>query len=502
MTARLPKGLLAAALLVVGLAGTSAADVARAEPVKITLVTTNDMDRMEEKDGRGGFARLAAVLAAERATNPHVLFIHAGDAISPSLLSTFDQGAHVMALLNQLRPDVFVPGNHEFDFGPKVFAERMAQAHFPVLAANLRTVDGRRPDGITAGRILVVDGLTIGIVGVTLDDVPELSSPGDYRFLPPLQVAEELAADLRRQGAQLIIAVAHVGLQQDLEFLRSGAFDVVVSGHDHLLTTLYDGRSLLSESGAEADRVKVLTLTVEAGEKGVRWTPDLRVVDTAKVTPDPDIARQVAAYEEKLSGTLDVELGMTSTRLDSRRIEVRSRETAIGNLIADAMREMTGADIALINGGGIRGNKVYPPGSKLTARDILSELPFGNRTLLLEVSGAELRAALENGLSQVADAAGRFPQVSGMTVLADLSQPVGQRVQSIKVKGLPLDPKARYTLATNDFLARGGDGYDMLSGAKVVVSANDAGLMANQVIAYIRSIGYVAPQIEGRLQLQ
>ncbi len=479
-----------------------AAAPAGAETTRIVLVTTNDLDRMEEMDGRGGFARLAAVVEERRAGEDAVLFLHAGDALSPSLLSSFDEGRHVIELLNMMRPDAFVPGNHEFDFGPEVFAERVAEAEFPVLAANMRTPDGRLPNGIAESLSLQIGDLSVGILGVMLDDVGERSTPGGWAFLPPLPVAERVAAALREAGADLVIAIAHTPLEQDLDFLRSGAFDVVVSGDDHVLTTLYDGRSLLVESGGQAEWIQVVTLSVEKLETSVGWRPRLVTIDSATVEPDPQVAARVAAYEQQLSRELDVELGRTSTELDSRRIAVRGRETTIGNLFADAMREMTGADAALLNGGGIRGDKVYPPGSRLTARDVLTELPFGNRTVLLEVTGAQLRRALENGLSQVDEVAGRFPQVSGLVVTADLSRPVGQRIDELRINGLPVDPAARYTLATNDFLAGGGDGYDVLTETETLVPASEAGLMAGQVVAYIRSIGYVAPQIEGRLRLK
>lgn len=500
MIAGILRGSLVAALLAAAALAVSPAP-AGAEPATLTLVTTNDLDRMAEKDGRGGLARLAAVVAAERARGT-VLFLHAGDALSPSLLSGFDQGRHMVELLNLLEPDVFVPGNHEFDFGPAVFAERLAEAEFPVVAANLRAPSGELPEGVLESRLLTLGGLKVGIVGVMLDDVSVRSTPGAYGFLPPLEVAEAVAARLRGEGAELLVAVAHTPLEEDLELLRSGRFDVVVSGDDHLLTLLYDGRSLLVEAGEQADRVPVVTLSVERDERGLRWTPSFRVVDTADVAPDPAVAERIAGYEAELSQALDDEIGATSTALDSRRIEVRSRETTIGNLFADAMREMTGADVALLNGGGIRGNKVYPAGSRLSARDILTELPFGNRTVLIELTGLQLRAALENGFSGIEEGSGRFPQLSGMTVAVDTARSDGARVVEAAVNGLPLDPQARYTLATNDFLARGGDGYGMLTQARTIVSADEAGLMASQVIAYIRSIGYVAPQIEGRIQLR
>ena len=179
---------------------------------------------------------------------------------------------------------------------------------------------------------------------------------------------------------------------------------------------------------------------------------------------------------------------------------VRTRETAIGNLVADAMRLAVGADVALTNGGGIRADRVYPPGTTLTRRDVLSELPFGNKTVLLELSGAELRTALENGFSGIEKTAGRFPQVSGIEVVYDPRRPAGNRVIKVRRGGLSLDPNAKYTVATNDFMARGGDGYRVLASRRRLIDARAGTLMATQVIDYITARRVVAPRVEGRLR--
>ena len=181
---------------------------------------------------------------------------------------------------------------------------------------------------------------------------------------------------------------------------------------------------------------------------------------------------------------------------------MRGAETAIGNLIADATREQVGADVAITNGGGIRGNTEYPAGTKLTRKDIFVELPFGNKTVKLEVTGEMIRQALENGFSQVENGAGRFPQVSGLTVEADLGQPAGSRVQSVMVGGKPLDKAATYTLATNDYMQGGGDGYTMFKKAKVLVDALNGTLLASVVMDYIAAKKEVNPAVEGRIKLK
>ena len=166
------------------------------------------------------------------------------------------------------------------------------------------------------------------------------------------------------------------------------------------------------------------------------------------------------------------------------------------------MRGANGADIAITNGGGIRADRTYDPGTVLTRRDILTELPFGNVTVVTEVTGQQVLDALENGFSQVEDGAGRFPQVSGLTVVANLKAPAGSRVVSVMVGDKPLDPAAKYKVATNDFMLNGGDGYTALAGGKVLIGARSGTLMATDVINYIEAAGKVDAKIEGRITFQ
>jgi 2',3'-cyclic-nucleotide 2'-phosphodiesterase (5'-nucleotidase family) len=240
--------------------------------------------------------------------------------------------------------------------------------------------------------------------------------------------------------------------------------------------------------------------TVESrGKSRFEWDPKLRFVRTDAVQPDPEIAAIVKRYEDQLSAELDQPLGVTETLLDSRRGAMRSAENALGNLIADAIRTAVDADVALTNSGGIRGDRTYEPGHSLTRRDILTELPFGNRTVKLEISGAQVRQMLEHGFSVGDTGGGRFPQVSGISVVWNPKAAVGARVVEIKVGGQPLDPAQRYTIATNDFLAKGGDGYKIFAGLPRLIDPASAQLMAGQVMAYVTAQGKVAPKVEGRI---
>jgi 5'-nucleotidase/UDP-sugar diphosphatase len=475
---------------------------ALAETVKITFVQTNDIDRMDEKDGRGGFARLAALIKAERAKG-HTFFVHSGDTISPSLLSGIDKGVHIIDILNHMGVDAMVPGNHEFDFGPEVFRARLAEAKFDIISSNIAEPDGKAPAHTIGDKIVDGGGVKVGFYGLTTEDTKAVSSPGEITIASSLATGEAKAKELREKGVDFVVAVVHTPLDVDLALVRAGVADLILSGHDEHLLAYYNGKVALTESEAQANFAVVTEITVDKTEKdgrvSVSWWPNFRIVDTATVEPDKEIAAIVKGYKDKLDAELKVEIGATETPLDSRRATVRGAESAIGNLFADAMREAVGADLAITNGGGIRADREYSAGAKLTRGDILAELPFGNRTVKIELTGKDIRAALENGFSQAEKAAGRFPQVSGLVVEVDLTKPAGERVVSITVGGAPLDEGKTYILATNDFMANGGDGYAVFKNGKQLIDPIDAVFMASQVIDYIAARKTVAPRVEGRI---
>jgi 5'-nucleotidase/UDP-sugar diphosphatase len=502
-------------LAVVFAPGAGRAETATTQATKVTFILVNDIYIMGDTAGpdgqrRGGFARLAAVVKAERAkastAGGHVIFAHAGDTLSPSLMSGLDRGEHIIALTNMIPPDIFAPGNHEFDFGKETFFQRMGEAKFPLYAANLRSADGKPLPGFRDREIITLEGVRIGLTGTTFDGTPRASSPGDLQFLPTVSSTVEQAELLRKEGADFIVAVTHAERKQDYEMFATHAIDLILTGHDHDLFINYDGRDAMVESSYDAHYVTAIDVTISVkeqdGKRLTTWWPQFRPIDTATVTPDPEVAAVVAKYEAELSRQMDVPLGTTAVELDSRNVTVRTREAAIGNLIADAMRASTKADIAIMNGGGIRSGRVFAPGASITRRDVLAELPFDNRIVTLDTTGAEIRAAIENGLSQLPNAGGRFPQVSGMTIEATLKRPPGSRVVSIRVGGEPLDDKRIYTVATNDFLSRGGDGYTMFADNSRLLPDPDAPLLANDVMAYVSRLGTVKTGVEGRIVLK
>ena len=483
--------------------------VAAAAPLSLTLVHVNDWDQMAGTGGAGGAAKIATVVAEERAwaeaEGGLAVVTFGGDMISPSVLSGIDKGAHMIDLANAIGFDVAVLGNHEFDFGPEVLQERLAESETIWLASNVRIAGGAFP-GTEATTMLERDGYRIGFLGLVTTETPAISSPGpDVAFAPVVQTGATLAERLRAEGADIVVALTHQGLGADLELLRAvRAIDAVLGGHDHLLIAHHDGRHAVMKAGSQGRHVGVLTLTIDriegrGGAPKVVWTPSFRLRSTAATEGDAKLAAKVRDYQASLDETLDVVIGKTGVELSTRGFQHGSAETAFGNLLADAMRQATGADIALTNGGGIRGDTDYPPGTRLTRKMVLTEIPFGNKTVVLRLTGAQVREALENGVGRAENPSGRFPQVSGLAFTFDARRPAGERVTSVTVGGAPLEDGRSYTLATNDFLARGGDEYRVFRAGEVLVDSASGELMAGQLIDHIIAAGTVAPAIEGRI---
>jgi 5'-nucleotidase/UDP-sugar diphosphatase len=497
---RLVFGAIGAAL--VGVVGHAYA----ADTVKITLLGVGDVYNFDDGKVRGGPARLNAVAKQEKANNPNFFYALDGDMLSPSLLSGLDKGANMIELTNVVPFDVAVPGNHEFDFGADNFFARAKESKYPWSAVNITAADGSAVPDLGGAFIKEIAGVKLGIVPVALDETAEISSPGNLKFGETVKSAEDAAAAIRKQGADIVVGVFHANHVQDLAIVRSHAFDVILSGHDHDMWATYDGITAYLETSTEANYLSPLDLNVSITEKDgkrtVSWTPGFRIIDTATVTPDPDTEKLVAELRTKLSGQLDVQIGTIATPLDSREDIVRGQEAAIGDLIADALKGANGADIAITNGGGIRGDKQYPAGATLARRDVFTELPFGNVTVVTALSGKAIRDALENGFSQVEKGAGRFPQISGMTVVADLKQAPGSRVVSVMVGDKPLDPSATYKVATNDYMLGGGDGYTAIGTGKVLINASAGNLMATDVMNYIQAAKTLSPKVEGRIVLK
>lgn len=472
----------------------------------LTFLHVNDVYEIAPVKGQGGFGPLMTLLKRERAAAPDAITTVGGDFLSPSLLSGTTRGEQMIALFNAIGVDAVTFGNHEFDFGPDTLKQRMGESKFPWIGSNVRSADGSAFAGTVPNWTRTIDGITVGFIGLITPDTARLSSAGPgLSFSPVLETAAAAVKELRAKGASVVVALTHLTIAEDRELAaRVKGIDLILGGHDHDPISFYEGSTLILKAGHDAQYLGVVKLAVETKESGkgpatTTVPTEWRFVTTAGVPADPAVETVVEGYTKRLDTDLATVIGTTTTDLDSRKDVVRSRESSMGNLIADALRDALKADVAITNGGGIRADALHPAGSKLTRKDIFAELPFGNVGVLVEMSGQDLISTLEHGVGKVEEKAGRFPQVSGLTMTYDPKAPAGRRVTSVMVGGKPLDPQATYRVATNDYMLKGGDGYAAFPRAKVVVDASGAVLLATIVMNYVEAKKTVAPAVEGRI---
>jgi len=500
----LPRRLVAlvAVALVVAGCGMLRRSAAVPDLVKLTVLQINDAYQLEAVDDgrRGGMARLATLVKDLRAKNPNTLFLLAGDFLSPSVLSTYLKGRQMIAVLDAIGMDAVTFGNHEFDFGPAVLVERMRESRFAWISSNVRDPrTGAALGGAQHDRILTLGGLRVGLLGLTLTETAHRSAGArDLIFDDPIRVGVDTANALRRRGAQVVIAITHQDMEADRELGDKAAIDLIVGGHEHEPLVAESARAIVTKAGSDARYLVQIDLWATRDGRLVERSWTFHEVST-RYPPDPAIEKMVARYAEEFQRELGGAVGRTEIALDARRQILRSQETGVGNFIADVMREAHGADVAVMNGGGIRGDKIFPPGP-LIRRDVYELVPFSNAVVKVELTGSALRQMLEHGLAQADNQGGGFLQVSGVRVSYDGTRPAGRRIVTLEVGGKPVDPNARYTVATIEFIANGGDGQTAFRGARVLVTQANAPDLPTLVLRAIEARRTIAPAVEGRLR--
>ena len=493
----------------------------------LTILHTNDFhDRFEpisQYDGPcaaednaagecfGGIARMITAIGEARGrAGDNVILIDAGDQFQGSLFYTQYKGDLAAEFMTQLGYDAMAVGNHEFDDGPEGLSDFLDQVEFPVLSANIDVSQNNSLAGkVGKSTVLEVGGERIGIVSVLAEDTPETSSPGDSVIFSPIVDASQAEIDaLTADGVNKIILLTHVGLPADRRLAEElTGVDVIVGGHSHTLLSNTDENAAGTYPTVVNDVpiVQAYAYSKYLGELSVTFDDEGNVVSATgdPILLDATVAEDQAAVDRvaELAGPLEElrnkVVAETSEEIVGAREECRARECAMGSLIADAMLARVadqGVQVAIQNGGGIRASI---DAGEVTMGEVLTVLPFQNTLSTFEITGETLKAALENGVSQIEEGAGRFPQVAGMTYSFDASKPAGERIGDVTVGGAPLDPAATYLAVSNNYVRNGGDGYEMFEDA---ANAYDFGPDLADVLAeYMAENGPVTPYTDGRI---
>ncbi|MEO5323445.1 5'-nucleotidase C-terminal domain-containing protein [Mesorhizobium sp. CC13] len=480
-----------------------------------------------EEEGKGecigGAARLVTAIAQERKKleGQNVLLLNGGDNFQGSLFYTTYKGAAEAEFLNQMKFDAMTVGNHEFDDGEDALVPFLEKIQFPVLSANVKpNAQSKVGDRIKPSIVVEVGGQKIGIVGAVTNDTPEVASPG-----PNIAIEDDIknitaeVEKLKAEGVNKIIALTHIGYPREKEMIaRIPGVDVVVGGHSHSLLSNTDPKAegpyptmVDNPEGYKVPVTQAASYSKYLGEFTVTFD-DNGVVKEAKgdpiyldnsIKPDEAVLARIKELGAPIEELKNKEVAETTDQIDGSRENCRARECAMGNLISDAILDRVkdqGVTIAIQNGGGIRASIDK---GVVTMGEVLTVLPFQNTLATFQLSGADLRASLEAGLSEIEEGKGKFPQVAGLKYSFDKSvAPNGGRLKSIEtMEGgawVPLDDAKVYTVATNNYVRQGGDGYKIF--AANATKAYDYGPSLEQVVAdYLAKNRPFTPKLDGRI---
>lgn len=491
--------------LIIGILVGSVPQVAFADDVKtITILHVNDVHgrvQLDDREGAMGFGILKTKVDELRVANPNTLLLNAGDTSHGTTIVNISKGAAMIDLMNLVGFDVLVPGNHDFNFGYERLLELRDMAKFSVVAANVVN-EKDKSLYFEPYTIKEIDGIKVGIFGLVTDETKFKSHPDNTKgveFTNAVETSKKMVAELKEKGADIIIALAHLGIEGTTTMTSKEVaeqvegIDLIVDGHSHEILDKPIGDTLIVQADSYTKNIGIVNIEILDG-KIINKTASLFAYEDAKeLTPDPLVEAAIEKINKENEPILGAVVGKTTVDLDGERGNVRTGETNLGNLITDIMLEVSGADVALTNGGGIRASI---SAGEIKVKDIVDSFPFTNTVAVIEVTGAEILEVLEFGVKSYPEEAGGFLHVAGMTYKFDPKKPEGEKIHSVLIKGKEVDLKKKYKLVTNDFIAAGGDDYVIFKGRPFV---GEDGLLSDILINYVKEVGQVSPVVEGRI---
>ncbi len=458
----------------------------------------------------GGSARLVTAVAEAKQRNNNWLLVDGGDQFQGTLFYTYYKGKAAAEMMNKMGYDAMTVGNHEFDDGPEVLRDFADTIDFPILMSNGDvTNEPLLADTIRKSIVIERGGEKIGLIGLTPQDTDELASPGDnVTFGDPVEAVQAEVDRLTGEGVNKIVVLSHSGLNVDKRVAEeTNGVDVIVGGHDNSLlsNTIEGAKGPYPVMVGETAIVQAYAYGKFLGELNVTFDDEGNLVEAkgepilldASVAEDEATVGRITELAQPLEQVRNEVVAETAAPIDGGRDTCRAGECQMGNLVADAMLDRVkdqGIQVAIANGGGLRSSI---DAGEVTMGEVLTVLPFQNTLSTFQVSGQTLVDALENGVGQVEEGAGRFPQVAGMTFKFDASAEPGSRVSDVMVGGEPIDPAATYGVVSNNYVRNGGDGYAMFKDAE---NAYDYGPdLADVTAEYLASQGPYTPYTDGRI---
>ena len=481
----------------------------RFEPISRFDSGCSEEDNLEGKCF-GGTARLITAINEARARAENPVLLDGGDQFQGTLFYTYYKGKLAAEMMNQLGYDGMTVGNHEFDDGPEVLAGFMDTINFPILMSNA-DVSG---EPLLAGKlakstIIERGGEKIGLIGLTPQDTDELASPGDnVIFTDPSDAVQAEVDMLTAEGVNKIIVLSHSGYGVDQEVAaKTTGVDVIVGGHTNTLLSNTDenavgpyptmvGNTAILSAYAYGKFLGELNVTFD-DEGNITEAAGEPILIDGQVVEDAETVTRIAELAVPLDEIRNKVVAISASTIDGSRDNCRVKECEMGNLVADAMLDRVasqGIQIAIANSGGLRSS--IDEGD-VTMGEVLTVLPFQNTLSTFFVSGQTVVDALENGVSEIADVAGRFPQVAGMTFTVDPAAEVGSRISDVMVGGALIDLAATYGLVSNNYVRNGGDGYKMFRDAENVYDFGPD--LADVTAEYLAAQGGYTAFLDGRI---
>lgn len=484
---------------------------------KTVILHTNDTHGRVERGTNGslGITTVAAFKKALIAAGAEVILLDAGDTLHGKPIATVDQGKTIVALMNACGYDAMTLGNHDYNYGSEHLIELVKEMNFPVVAANVcNRADGS--DFVNDEIIIEKNGVTYGIFGLSTKETETKTNPKNVSslvFCDPVKIARSQVNYLKQQDVDVIIALGHIGIDESsdptsIDILNQvDGIDLFIDGHSHSTDASCAAKNntdtLLVSNGEYLNTIGCVVVDENKDMTAYAITADDLAAAGVKTTlaegeteaaVDAEVGPIVDEAVKALGVSLSKVVGTTDIYLDGVRENVRTTETNLGNLAADAIRWASGADVALTNGGGIR---TSIEAGNITKAMLAEVFPFGNIVVSKKVTGQAIKDALEHGVKDYPATSGGFPQTSGMTFTIDANKEAGSRISNLKINGEKVDLTKMYVLASNDFTIAGGDGYTMI-GDDLFPTLFEFGALDEVLIQYIQTNPAVETYAVGR----